>query len=110
MTWDASDTFLIVISIILYVLLIYLYFSEKYKISNKLNILFIIAAFATFVSTFTTAVINMLRLLDHNKYEHLWLFRIRTFLTALFSFAAGIIILIFMGSNKQNITLFSFKI
>ncbi len=108
MTWDPSDTTLTVVSSILFISLCYLYLYEKYTISNKMNILFIIITISTAILTLATAINNMLRLLDHNKYEHLWLFRIRTFLTAIFSFISGIIILIFMGSNRYNKTLFSF--
>jgi hypothetical protein len=108
MPWTGIDTSLVILSTILYVLLGYLYFYEKYKMNNKMNILFIILAICTFISSLATAINNMLRMLDHNKYEYLWLFRIRTFLTAFFSFSAGIIFLIFMDSNKYNKTLFSF--
>ena len=107
MTWDASDTSLAVVSTVLFIVLSYFYFYEKYKIGNKMNILFIIIAICTFILNLATAINNMLRMLDHNKNEYLWLYRIRTFMTAIFSFAAGIIVLIFMGSHTYNKTLFS---
>ena len=108
MIWKGVDTYLIIQPIILYVILIYLYFSERYKINKKTEYLFIILVVVTCLFTFTTAVYNLFKLLEFKKTNNILLYRIRITFAALFSFLTGIILLVFMGSNRYNKTLFSF--